>query len=155
MKRNLSTLAFVWLMILLFACQGAFAEGFLSGWPDDDMLYAKVKVRIYENASENKHTVTVYPGYPLIRTGSKGDYYRVQDYLGEFAGYVKKTSVSSEMIFPFEIDPELKVYYKKTTSSTVIPKNVISEQKYLSSNMGLQEYKDFLVYVEYYQHLLK
>jgi Cell wall-associated hydrolases (invasion-associated proteins) len=135
----------IWLMILLLSCQGVLAEGFLS--PDDSLVYAKVKARLYTTASETEYVVTVYPGYPLIRLGSKGNCYHVRDYLGEFEGYVKKISVSSEQILPYEIDPSLKLYYRKTTSSTVIPKAVISQQKYLSSNMGLQEYKDFLVYI--------
>ena len=62
-------------------------------------------------------------------------------------GFIKKSMVVSDPSNPFEIDAKCKTNYKRTTSSTTIPKALRSAQNTLSSKMGISEYKAYLMFI--------
>ena len=113
----------------------------------DDTVYAAQKARIYVSAREGESACTVYPDYPLRVLGTSGSFYHVRDAAGAFEGYIKKNLVNSEPANVFEIGAEFKTTYRRTTSSTNIPKALKSEQKTLSSNMDLSSFKAYLMYI--------
>ncbi len=111
-----------------------------------DVVYAVKRAYVYKNAREGDAVCTVYPGYPFTVLGTSGNYCHVRSVPEGFEGYIKKNALNTVKSSTFEVDGGDKVSYKRSTSSTHIPEALRSSRTVLSSNMGLTEYKEYLMY---------